>query len=271
MTGIVLSGIGAGVMVGPPVSGWLISNYGWRLSYFTIGILSLILLTITGQFLRRDPAKLGQLPYGETEVTGEGLVLENKEFSYQEAVHTKQFWMVFFTNMFWGIIMNSIAVHIVPHATDVGLSALRAANILTITGAVHVAARLAVSSLADRIGIKRAMTIGLTMLLMALLSLQLARELWMFYLFAVMFGIAHGSVGLSIPLTVAELFGTRTQGAILGTIVFAWAIGGVVGPVITGYIFDITYSYNLAFWALTLSSMISLTLISLVKPVAREV
>ena len=82
MTGIVLFEIGGGVMIGPLVSGLLISTNDWRVSYLTIGISALILLIIISQFLRRDPAKLGQLPYGETEITGDELVLANRDLSY---------------------------------------------------------------------------------------------------------------------------------------------------------------------------------------------
>ena len=46
MTGIIASGIGAGTMIGPPLAGWLISNYGWRNSYFMIGITTLVLLVL---------------------------------------------------------------------------------------------------------------------------------------------------------------------------------------------------------------------------------
>ena len=66
MTGIVLSGVGAGVMIGPPLAGWLISAYDWRTSYLVIGIVAGVLLVIIAQFLRRDPSKVGQLPDGES-------------------------------------------------------------------------------------------------------------------------------------------------------------------------------------------------------------
>jgi len=46
---------------------------------------------------------------------------------------------------------------------------------------------------------------------------------------------------------ISEIFGTRSAGEILGLISMAWAVGGVVGPVLAGYIFDLSQSYNAAF------------------------
>lgn len=266
MLGFVMSGIGTGAIIGPPVVGWLISRYDWRLSYFTIGVIVLPLLILIGQFIRREPAELQQLPFGEGETMQIAIDPEAKEFSFLQVIHGKQFWLIFSTNIVWGIISNSFYVHVVPHATDLGASALGAANILTVIGVIHVTTRLIVSGTADRIGSKRGLIFGLMVLLAATLWLQIASELWMFYLFAVLFGVAHGTVGMIIPLTGFQQFGIKSQGLIQGTINFGWAIGGIIGPVITGHLFDIAGNYSLAFWVLALVNILGLTLASLLKP-----
>ena len=67
----------------------------------------------------------------------------------------------------------------------------------------------------------------------ALLLLRSAKELWMFYLFAVLFGLSWGGgAALHSPIT-AELFGLRSHGAILGIVVFAGAIE-ILRPVAVG-------------------------------------
>jgi len=50
-----------------------------------------------------------------------------------------------------------------------------------------------------------------------------------------------------IAALIGEIFGLRHMGEIYGsTIVFA-GIGGAAGPILAGYIYDVTTSYNLAF------------------------
>ena len=68
MNGIINSGIGGGMVIVPPLAHQLISHYGWRLSYIIVGCATLVLITLSAQFLRRDPAQIGKQPYGEEEV-----------------------------------------------------------------------------------------------------------------------------------------------------------------------------------------------------------
>ena len=92
----------------------------------------------------------------------------------------------------------------------------------------------------------------------------------MLYLFGAIFGFAYGaSVALQSPL-VADLFGLRAHGAILGAVSFIATIGGAIGPLLAGHIFDITSSYHLAFLACGILSVVSLVLISLLKPTSKE-
>ena len=275
MTGIVASGIGAGTMIGPPLAGWLISSYGWRSSYFMIGITTLVLLVFVAQFLKRDPGQIGQLPYGASpydgsEVKQEGSVSEASGFSRKEAIRTRQFWMLCMAYLSFGISQMAIMVHIVPHATDLGISVIVAANILAIIGALGLFGRITMGGVADRIGNKQASIIGFALLPVALFWLQFAGEPWMFYLFAVIFGLGVAGVGGLIPPVVAELFGMRAYGSILGMVVFAWGAGGAVGPIVAGYIFDTANSYYLAFMVFAILSIVSLVLTLFLKPPHRE-
>ncbi len=270
MTGIVVSGIGFGTVIVPPVANWLIANYGWRTSYIIIGSIALVLIISAAQFLRRDPAQMGQLPYGENEVKPESLNLEARGLSLREATHTRQLWMLFFTLLCFSISLFTILVHIVPHATDLGISATNAANILAIIGGVGIPSRLIMGSVADRIGNKPAITISFVILLVASLWLLAATELWMLYLFAAILGFGYGGwSALESPL-VASLFGLTSHGVIMAVIVLGVSIGGAIGPALAGHIFDITGSYQLAFLVSVVVSIIGLILIALLRPTTGE-
>lgn len=178
--------------------------------------------------------------------------------------------MIFVIYVFWGTILNAALVHIVPHATDLGITAVSATSILTVTGGVNVIGRLGLCGIAGRIGNKQAMIIGFLFLSVSLLYLQFAREVWMFYLFAVVFGIGYGGVATLVSTLVAELFGMKMHGSILGMVIFGWSIGGALGATVSGHIFDLTNSYYAAFLSLTLLSVAGLILTLLLKPVAKK-
>jgi MFS family permease len=122
----------------------------------------------------------------------------------------------------------------------------------------------------DRIGSKIVMIFSFILLIVALLWLQIAKELWMLYLFAMIYGIAHGGLFTAISPMVAEFFGIKAHGALFGIVVFSGTFGGAIGPFLAGYIFDVTGGYSLAIWMGTLFSALGFTLISLLKPVAEK-
>ena len=267
MTGIVAAGIGAGTMIMPPVANWLISNYEWRISYTIISGMILVLVIIAAQFLRRDPSQMGLLPWGADEVKEQESNLQAQGFSFREAIHARQFWMLG-TMLFCLLFgVNTVMVHIVNYATDMGISAASATSILTIIGGLGVAGRIIMGSATDRIGSKKAFIIGFILMSVALFWLMATKGLWMFYLFAAIFGFGYGGLIALQSIIVAELFGLSSVGEVLGGVLCVGAIGGAIGPVLAGHIFDITHSYQLAFLICVILCVVGTILTSLLRPV----
>jgi MFS family permease len=105
----------------------------------------------------------------------------------------------------------------------------------------------------------------------ALLWVMAAREMWMFYLFAVIFGIGYGGLAALMSPVPAELFGLQSLGAVVGAVVCSFTIGGAIGPVLAGRIFDLTGSYSLAFWACTAAGVAGIILSALLKlPISQQ-
>ena len=91
----------------------------------------------------------------------------------------------------------------------------------------------------------------------------------MIYVFAAFYGLAHGGFFTAISPIVAEYFGIRSHGVLFGLIVFSGCLGGSVGPILAGYIFDTTGGYSPAFWLSTLVALTGLGFIIFLKPVKK--
>jgi MFS family permease len=65
--------------------------------------------------------------------------------------------------------------------------------------------------------------------------------------FVLLFGGALGGAAVLVPLVVGECFGLRSFGKILGLVMIGATLGAAAGPILTGWIFDVTGSYRLAF------------------------
>jgi len=266
MTGIVLTGIGIGSLIAPPVAHWLVSIYDWRLSYVILGSSVFLIIVLSAQFLRQPLTQVGQLPYGENEGEEQGINSGGKAFSLIDAVTTRQFWLVSGMLFCFGFCMFTVTVHIVPHITELGISAASAASVLAIAGGMSIIGNFVLGSAADRIGNKQVFTVGFILMATVLFWLVPAAEVWMLYLFAVVFGFAHGGMGASESPLVAGLFGLSSHGLIFGVVGLGFTIGAAIGPFLAGHFFDVTGSYQAAFLVCAAMSIIGLILTLFLTP-----
>jgi len=266
MSGILKVGTGTGMVVMTLVANGLISGYGWRDAYIFIGIIALVAVVSAAQFLRRDPSEKGLLPYGADKANANSPNWVEEGFSFREVIHIRQFWMLCAMSGLFLFCSFIIVVHIVPHAIDLGITPASAARIMAIIGGVSMAGRMVMGVASDRIGTRLAMTICFIILVGALFWLQSARELWMLYLFAAVYGFAHGGFFALLSPAVAELFGLSSHGTLFGTVFFAGTVGGAVSPPLAGYIFDVTGSYQLAFIICVAVGVAGLILALLLRP-----
>ncbi len=267
MTGLAVSGIGVGIVVAPPLASQVIVVSGWRMSYLALGITTLVLIVASAQFLRKEPAEKGLLPYGQSDNGAENLSTEEAGASFFQAVRTGQFWILGIIFFCFGFDLILILSHIVPHATDIGISPVAAASILAIIGGISMAGRTGMGVVCDRIGCKPSLIISFIVYTLSFAWLFFARDLWMFWLFAVIFGLAYGGLVTLMSTAIVELFGMKAHGAILGTIDCIHCIGAAAGPLVGGYIFDVTASYQFAFVLTLVVSLVGLALSALLTPV----
>ena len=142
---------------------------------------------------------------------------------------------------------NTVIIHITPHLVDIGFSTSFAAIVIAIIGGTSIFGRVAMGITVDKIGSKRALLVCFIVFIVALSGLQMATTTLTLSIFGVVYGFCHGGFFALISPTVAEFFGTRYHGLILGIVIFSGSVGGAVGPLVTGHIFDTTDSYRTAF------------------------
>ena len=267
VTGIVKVGAGVGQLAIPLVASLLIVNYGWRAAYVIIAIAVGFSLVLVAQVLRRDPGLAGSISDQELKSSEDKPDVVDGGLSFDESIHTRQFRTICAINFTIVFCFLTVIVHAVPHAQDLGISATKAAIVLSSIGGISMAGRFLIGIAIDRFGSKRAMGIGSFLLISALLWLQVADQMWMLYLFAVIYGLAHGSFFTTLSPIVAEFFGTKAHGVLFGVVAFCGTVGGATGPIFAGYVFDHTGGYDLAFWISTLMSALAFLLVLSLKPI----
>jgi MFS family permease len=266
MTSLITSGPAFGNMAAPLIFSVVVQSVGWRLSFLIMSATVLVVILSGASLVKRDPGEVGLVPYGIDRSVEDHDGFQDEGLSLSKALCTRQYWLlsfIFFCDFF---LMNVITVHIVVHAMDLGITATKAAGILSVASGVCIFSRVIIGAAADRIGCKPTFIFCLILAAVGFALLLAAESLWMLYLFAAIFGFGlWSSGGLTTPMT-AELFGLKAHGAIYGSIFFSGAGGGAFGPVLVGYLFDIYGNYQLAFVVCFLMSLLALAALSVLKP-----
>jgi MFS family permease len=267
MTGLVKVGTGAGQFTIPLIASFLIGVVGWRQTYLIIGLAAFCILLGVAQVLKRDPDDFKYRAGRNMSSNQEINKYEGRSISFEKTRKTYQFWNLCAVNFLVVFCLISIIIHLVPHARDSGLSASQAAGVLSTVGGVSMIGRFVSGLAIDRYGSKRIMGASLLLLIISLLWLQFADSLWMLFFFACIYGLAHGGLFTAISPIVAEIFGIKAHGTILGIVVCFGTTGGAIGPILTGQLFDMTGSYAIAFYAFVIMNMCSLGMLGLLKPI----
>ena len=245
MNAIVLSGMGLGIMIVPPIASTLISVWQWRNSYLVMAIITLVVMVSASQFLRSLPnqplnGKECRPAIGLADQRNEGLTL-------RQAIRTRQFALVCLLYFSFLFCLVSITVHIVIHAIGQDIPATRAALTLSLIGGACIVGMNVMGNIADRFSNKIALGVSYSVMGLSLVWLIPSHSEWSFYLFSIAFGFAYGGMQVLFSPLVAELFGTRSHGVILATGALVGSIGAAIGPIVAGYIFDSLGSYTIAF------------------------
>jgi MFS family permease len=255
--GIALAGIGVGGLTIAPLGAALIEQLGWRLAYVGLACLvPLVVLPTTLLLVRNDPADLGLRPDGEPADADERTKRGGRDdpsppkragLELSEALSSRNFWILALFNFLRVFGVTSLIGHLAAYLSDVGFERQLAAGALGLVVGVSVFGRLGSGFLADRLP-RKWIACGVVSMQAAAMPLLFAvTSFGVLPAFVILFGLAQGGGAVLLPLLVGHAFGLRAFGRILGAMMIAATFGGALGPVLTGWIFDRTGSYELAF------------------------
>jgi MFS family permease len=256
------SSLGAFVLV--PLLSLAAASYGWRYSFFYLGLTIFFVNMLIASFvIKGDPRQLGISPFGAGEDGGKGAnpngVRHEREtlrsMGLRDAARTRSFWLFLITMFICGSGDFFATTHFINIATDYGVSSFTAGKMMGWYGLMSLAGMLLAGPAADRIGSR--IPIVATFLLRFLLYLFIFRfkNVPSLYAFALLFGFTHLVTAPLAPMLMGRLYGFGHIGILTGVVNTVHFLGGGFWPYVTGLIFDSTGDYQLAFM---LSAAISL-------------
>jgi len=194
--------------------------------------------------------------------------LPQLEMNFTEARKTPAFWLMAITYMTFSFGNSSIMQNQAPHLQGIGFALATAAGAVSTVGIGSAIGKFGFGWLCDYIPAKFVLAIGVTceaIGVIILMTVNSTSPTFLIYTYAFIFGIGMGSWLPSMSMAVSSTFGLASYGVIFGVINLIWGIGGSLGPVTAGSIFDYTGNYFWAFVVVLIMYVISVPSMLLVR------
>jgi len=169
-----------------------------------------------------------------------------REFTAKQAFHSRGFyglWLMLFLNATCGIALIASAKKMGYEMVrlDIEMASYLVMGISIFNGL----GRIFWATLSDAIGRSNTFTAFFAIQIIAFpLLANLTSIPWAFMLVTFIIITCYGGGFATMPAYISDLFGLKAMPTILGAILTAWAMAGVVGPTLNAYLYEKTQSYE---------------------------
>jgi MFS family permease len=250
--GILFAAGGLGTAAFAPVAGWLIETLGWQGNFMIVGLVGGAAMLALVPLLRNRPADVGIEPYGTRPGDSVPVKLAKsmerlriKTFN-QHIRHTRPFWNLPLIHGLGCAGHGIILIYVAKYAIDTGVfnSLAVAGTILAIISLVSIISRLGTPVLAEIYGTRRMMAVSLAIQGLTVPIIMFGpAEPWLFYLFAVCFGIGFGGEWTGYLIINRQYYGDGPMGTVYGWQTTGALMGHFVATSLAGLIMYTTGSY----------------------------
>ena len=268
---IAVMGISMGCALMTPISRSLIDALDWRGAWVALGIFMIVALTpLTALVIRRQPEDLGLQPDGiEAPAASTGAASAAAlEISYtlRQALRIPSAWLLTGAQMLVSFGTGPVLLHQVPYMQDKGFSDGLAAWVVTVFAVSSLTAKPIYGFLAERIPPRYLAMFAFAGAGAGLSILRIADSTPLLFAYAIAYGLNFGSFVLLMNILWADYFGRASLGAIRGFFAPAAMVISATGPILGGYLKDVSGSFDGAFLVYSGAWLTAVALMFLARP-----
>ena len=224
--------------VWPPLTQWGISTIGWRETYTWLGLAGGLSMALLALLMRRRPP-LAPVSAVSNQQSGSlprpfGLKISHAQL------------LLCVAGLACCVAMSMPQVHIVAYCADLGYGPARGAEMLALMLGCGIVSRLISGIICDRIGGIRTLLLGSILQGVALFMFLPFDGLVSLYLISALFGLFQGGIVPSYAIIIREYFPASEAGWRVGSVIMCTMFGMALGGWMSGKIFDLTGSYQMA-------------------------
>jgi OFA family oxalate/formate antiporter-like MFS transporter len=266
VTGIVVSGVGFAAVYVAPLTNWLLELKGISYAFFALGALSFTIIFSMAQFLKAPPPEC--VPATDELIRATSSCKANHNYEWYEMIKTPQFFKLW---SMWAL-SASAGLIILGHIASISQKQANFENgffLVMILAVANTFGRVAAGTLSDKFGRFKIML--LFFLLQAFNLICFANYITPMTLIVgvIITGLSYGAPFALFPAIVADLYGTKNMGVNYGIIMTGWGFAGLVGPILAGWIADVTGAYHYAYITCAILLSVSSLIVLSFKPYAK--
>ena len=251
--GICLTSTGVMAFAMPRYMTPYVAEHGWRAGFWVMFAIVMVSVPMVYFLLRDGPEDED----GSAEATQSGL-------TFNQAIRTVTFWKVASIFFLISTAILGLIPAFIPLLQDAGLTAKQAGQLGAVLGLSVMVARLFIGFIIDRIFAPYVAAVAFGCVALGCLALGLGGIEYAMVA-AIALGFAVGAEVDLIGYFTARYFGMAHYGAIYGLQYSIFIFGAAIGPVYTGYIWDVTGNYDLAL-IIAAALMVPVVIIALTLP-----
>lgn len=246
---IMTSGFGASGLLLPVIVG-LIGAYGWRNAVIILGFATWIIGIPLSLVIRDSPEKYGDMIDGIPLPPRTGTAIGSKspedvpKKSYRAVLKDRSFLFLNLAEAIRFMVLASVIVHIMPHLSVIGISRSRGGFIAASIPLLSIIGRLVFGWMGDRFDKRHVMMLAYFLMALGMFALAFTHWSVMFFFFLFFFPLGFGGLTVLRGTIVLEYYDKRNFGSMMGIMMGFSAIGGIIGPTLTGWVFDISNDYH---------------------------
>jgi len=247
---LVFMGTSAGGMVYTQISRFFLESFGWRTSYWALGLVGLAFNLLMLLLLRPSPESVGLVPYGAENGDADAGAVRREGVPLRQALRTPSFWLLLFA-MFIASITVQGTQQAVSSAlqTDGGHTLAFASTVVSVFMVGLCVGKLIIGVIYDKKGLAFGIVYSAVLLVVSYGCVLLSESVPFALAFGVAFGLGNMMSSVTASTAVTEIFGNLDYGVIYGFIVLGTSAGNALGPVLSSAIYDGTGSFR-AVWVL---------------------
>ncbi|MGP9545655.1 MFS transporter [Psychrobacter sp. AOP7-B1-25] len=262
--GLVMAGPGFGIILSGFVVPRLLpisSLLSWQTGWLIFSVINIAVAWLTFMLIRNHPNDVSQDPFGRTPT----LPVKNNQKLERSNIKLLVHLGIIFA-IYGATYMVYVTFIVTSMVSSYQLNEATAGEIWAWIGLLSMFSGILFGWISDHIG--RRLGLALAFFFLAIAYLLVGLTDWSLGLYSsiILFGLVVWSVPVIMSASAGDYFGPAAAASALAALTFAFSGGQALGPVVAGYLAEITGDFSISYMTSGIAAFVALGLALLLRP-----